>query len=60
MIQLLSRLEVADNTGAKQVSMIRRLGQLKKLLLLGILLYVMLKKVRWTPLLKKAVWFELL
>ena len=30
MIQLLSRLEVADNTGAKQVRMIRRLGQLKK------------------------------
>ena len=29
MIQLLSRLEVADNTGAKQVRMIRRLGQLK-------------------------------
>ena len=31
MIQLLSRLEVADNTGAKQVRMIRRLGQLKKI-----------------------------
>jgi large subunit ribosomal protein L14 len=30
MIQLLSRLEVADNTGAKQVRMIRRIGQLKK------------------------------
>ena len=29
MIQLLSRLQVADNTGAKQVRMIRRLGQLK-------------------------------
>ena len=29
MTQLLSRLEVADNTGAKQVRMIRRLGQLK-------------------------------
>ena len=29
MIQLLSRLVVADNTGAKQVRMIRRLGQLK-------------------------------
>ncbi len=29
MIQLLSRLEVADNTGAKKVRMIRRLGQLK-------------------------------
>ena len=30
MIQLLSRLEVADNTGAKKVRMIRRLGQNKK------------------------------
>ena len=30
MIQLLSRLEVADNIGAKKVRMIRRLGQNKK------------------------------
>ena len=30
MIQLLSRLEVADNTGAKKVRMIRRNGQNKK------------------------------
>lgn len=30
MIQLLSRLDVADNTGAKSARMIRRLGQLKK------------------------------
>ena len=30
MIQLRSRLEVADNTGAKKVRMIRRLGQNKK------------------------------
>ena len=30
MIQLLSRFEVADNTGAKKVRMIRRLGQNKK------------------------------
>ena len=29
MIQLLSRLEVADNTGAKKVRMIRRIGQNK-------------------------------
>ncbi|MDR2845020.1 MAG: 50S ribosomal protein L14 [Puniceicoccales bacterium] len=28
MVQMLSRLSVADNTGAKQVQMIRRLGQL--------------------------------
>ena len=30
MIQLLSRLEVADNTGAKKVRMIRRIVQNKK------------------------------
>ena len=30
MIQLLSKLEVADNTGAKKAKMIRRLGQNKK------------------------------
>jgi large subunit ribosomal protein L14 len=28
MIQLLTRLDVADNTGAKTVAMIRRIGQL--------------------------------
>ncbi|MDR1817697.1 MAG: 50S ribosomal protein L14 [Puniceicoccales bacterium] len=28
MVQMLSRLNVADNTGAKQVQMIRRLGQI--------------------------------
>lgn len=27
MLQMLSKLEVADNTGAKQVKMIRKLGQ---------------------------------
>ena len=35
MIQLLSRLEVADNTGAKKVRMIRRLGQNKKTATIG-------------------------
>jgi len=35
MIQLLSRLEVADNTGAKKVRMIRRLGQNKKTASIG-------------------------
>ena len=35
MIQLLSRLEVADNTGAKKVRMIRRLGQNKKTAAVG-------------------------
>ena len=28
MVQMLSRLNVADNTGAKEVQMIRRLGQI--------------------------------
>ena len=35
MIQLLSRLEVADNAGAKKVRMIRRLGQNKKTASIG-------------------------
>ena len=35
MIQLLSKLEVADNTGAKKVRMIRRLGQNKKTAAVG-------------------------
>jgi large subunit ribosomal protein L14 len=35
MIQLLSRLEVADNTGAKKVRMIRRIGQNKKTAAIG-------------------------
>jgi len=30
MIQLLSSVEIADNTGAKKAKMIRRLGQMKK------------------------------
>lgn len=30
MIQMLSTLNVADNTGAKKAKMIRRLGQIKK------------------------------
>ena len=35
MIQLLSRLELADNTGAKKVRMIRRIGQNKKTASIG-------------------------
>lgn len=35
MIQLLSRLDVADNTGAKKVRMIRRIGQNKKTASIG-------------------------
>ena len=30
MIQMLSKVKVADNTGAKEAKMIRRLGQLKR------------------------------
>lgn len=44
MIQLLSRLEVADNTGAKQVRMIRRLGQLKKTASVGDLIVCHVKE----------------
>ena len=35
MIQLRSRVEVADNTGAKSAMMIRRLGQNKKTAAVG-------------------------
>lgn len=35
MIQLLSHLDVADNTGAKSAKMIRRIGQLKKTASIG-------------------------
>ena len=35
MIQLLSRLNVADNTGAKKARMIRRIGQNKKTASIG-------------------------
>ena len=35
MVQLLSRLNVADNTGAKKVRMIRRIGQNKKTASIG-------------------------
>ena len=31
MLQMLSRLDVADNTGARQVQMIRRLGQIAQM-----------------------------
>ena len=35
MVQMQSRLEVADNTGAKHVMMIRRLGQLTRFAHIG-------------------------
>jgi len=44
MIQLLSRLEIADNTGAKKATMIRRLGQLKKTASVGDVIVVNIKE----------------
>lgn len=44
MIQLLSRLEIADNTGAKKATMIRRLGQLKKSAGIGDIIVVNIKE----------------
>ena len=44
MIQLLSRLEVADNTGAKKVRMIRRLGQNKKTASIGYIIVCHVKE----------------
>jgi large subunit ribosomal protein L14 len=35
MLQLLTSLDIADNTGAKRAKMIRRLGQLKKTASIG-------------------------
>lgn len=44
MIQLLSRLEIADNTGAKKATMIRRLGQMKKTAGVGDIIVVNIKE----------------
>ena len=44
MIQLLSRLEIADNTGAKKATMTRRLGQLKKSAGIGDIIVVNIKE----------------
>ena len=62
MIQLLSRLQVADNTGAKQVRMIRRIGQLKKTASVGDIIVCHVKESSVEA--KKGVlfgllWFEL-
>lgn len=43
MVQLQSRLDVADNTGAKEVMMIRRLGQNKKTASVGDVIVVAVK-----------------
>lgn len=43
MIQLLSSLHVADNTGARRAKMIRRLGQMKKTAGVGDIIVVNIK-----------------
>jgi large subunit ribosomal protein L14 len=43
MVQLQSRLDVADNTGAKEVMMIRRLGQRKRTAGIGDVIVVSIK-----------------
>ena len=43
MVQMQSRLEVADNTGAKQVMMIRRLGQITRFAGVGDIIVVAVK-----------------
>ena len=44
MIQMLSILQVADNTGARKASMIRRLGQRKKTAAVGDVIVVNIKE----------------
>jgi len=43
MLQMQSRLDVADNTGAKQVMMIRRLGQISRFARIGDVIIVAVK-----------------
>jgi len=43
MLQMQSRLDVADNTGAKQVMMIRRLGQITRFARIGDIIIVAVK-----------------
>ncbi len=43
MLQMQSRLDVADNTGAKQVMMIRRLGQISRFARIGDIIIVAVK-----------------
>tara|TARA_B100000212_G_scaffold49458_2_gene31885 strand:+ start:4697 stop:5059 length:363 start_codon:yes stop_codon:yes gene_type:complete len=54
MIQLLSRLEVADNTGAKKVRMIRRLGQNKKTASVGDIIVCHVKESSTEAAIKKG------
>ena len=54
MIQLLSRLEVADNTGAKRARMIRRLGQNKKTASVGDVIVCHIKESSTDAAIKKG------
>jgi large subunit ribosomal protein L14 len=54
MIQLRSVLEVADNTGARKVSMIRRLGQMKKTAGVGDVIVVNVKESNTEATVKKG------
>lgn len=54
MIQLLSRLNVADNTGARKATMIRRLGQLKKTASVGDVIVVNIKESSTDAAVKKG------
>ena len=54
MIQLLSRIEVADNTGAKKARMIRRLGQNKKTASVGDVIVCHIKESSTDAAIKKG------
>lgn len=54
MLQLLSKLDVADNTGAKSAKMIRRLGQNKKTASVGDIIVVNIKESTPTAMVKKG------
>lgn len=54
MIQLLSKLDVADNTGAKSAKMIRRLGQLKKTASVGDIIVAHVKEASTDAAVKKG------
>jgi large subunit ribosomal protein L14 len=54
MIQLLSRVEVADNTGAKKARMIRRLGQNKKTASVGDIIVCHIKESSTDSTVKKG------
>ena len=54
MIQLLSTLQVADNTGARKASMIQRLGQPKKTASVGDIIVVNIKESNTDASVKKG------